>query len=160
MEKSIKNDHTDHKLRWDLLPLQEIEDIVEVYTAGAEKYGPNKWQGLEDGFNRYKGALLRHLAEYDKGNFTDPDTGCKHLAQVAWNAIAMLYYYNNSPVALSDTQGAKEIDVTDKFTTKQEDTKIYRTTKGGHIIRTGEWKIYTDNSRSSVEENLLRYEKR
>ena len=39
-------------------------------------------------------------------------------------------------------------------------TQIYRTTKGGHIIKAKEWKIYTDNSRSSVEENLLRYEKR
>ena len=36
--ESVKNDFKDHKLRWDLLPLQEIEDIVEVYTAGAEKY--------------------------------------------------------------------------------------------------------------------------
>lgn len=160
MEKGMKNDRKDHKLRWDLLPLQEIEDIVEVYTAGAEKYSDNSWQHLKDGYNRYKAALLRHLAECDKGNFTDPDTGCKHLGQVAWNAIAMLYYYNNSPVSIGDMQKSKEIDVTDKFTTKQEDTKIYRTTKGGHIIKAKEWKIYTDNSRSNVEENLLKYEKK
>lgn len=79
---------------------------------------------------------------------------------IAWNAIAMLYYYNNLPVSISDMQKSKEIDVTDKFTTRQEDTKIYRTTKGGHIIKTEEWKIYTDNSRFNVEENLLKYEKR
>ena len=48
--ESVKNDFKDHKLRWDLLPLQEIEDIVKVYTAGAEKYGPNNWQHLEDGY--------------------------------------------------------------------------------------------------------------
>lgn len=86
-----KNDIIDDKLRWDLLPLSEIEDIVKVYSAGAKKYGPNRWQGLEDGYNRYKGALLRHLMEYEKGNIIDSDTGCHHLAQVAWNAIAMLY---------------------------------------------------------------------
>lgn len=90
--KGIKNDFKDHKLRWDLLPLQEIEDIVKVYTAGAEKYGPNKWQYLDDGYNRYKAALFRHLLEYEKGNEIDEETGCKHLAQVVWNAIAMLYY--------------------------------------------------------------------
>lgn len=89
--ESIKNDYKDHKLRWDLLPLKEIEDIVKVYTAGADKYGPNKWQGLPNGYNRYKGAMLRHLMEYEKGNTTDEETGCLHLAQVAWNAIAMLY---------------------------------------------------------------------
>ena len=89
--ESKKNDILDNKLQWDLLPLEEIEDIVKVYTAGADKYGPNKWQGLEDGYNRYKGALLRHLVEYEKGNEYDDETKCRHLAQVAWNAIAMLY---------------------------------------------------------------------
>lgn len=91
MNESIKNDYKDHKLRWDLLPLAEIEDIVKVYTAGADKYGSNKWQGLPDGYNRYKGAMLRHLMEFEKGNPIDEETGCLHLAQVAWNAIAMLY---------------------------------------------------------------------
>ena len=89
--QSVKNDYKDHKLRWDLLPLAEIEDIVRAYTAGADKYGPNMWQGLPDGYNRYKGAMLRHLMEYEKGNTVDEETGCLHLAQVAWNAIAMLY---------------------------------------------------------------------
>lgn len=89
--ESIKNDVKDDKLRWDLLPLEEIEDIVRVYHAGAKKYGPNRWQGLEDGYNRYKAAMLRHLMEYEKGNEIDEDTGCLHLAQVAWNAISMLY---------------------------------------------------------------------
>ena len=94
--QSIKNDYKDHKLRWDLLPLAEIEDIVRVYTAGADKYGPNMWQGLPDGYNRYKGAMLRHLMEYEKGNPVDEETGCLHLAQVAWNAIAMLYFSKQS----------------------------------------------------------------
>ena len=40
--KSVKNDIIDDKLRWDLLPMEEIEDIVKVYHAGAKKYGPNK----------------------------------------------------------------------------------------------------------------------
>lgn len=86
-----KNDFLDKKLRWDLLPLEEIEDIVKVYTAGSIKYGDNNWQNLENGYQRYKAALLRHLLEYEKGNAIDKDTGCHHLAQVAWNAIAMLW---------------------------------------------------------------------
>ena len=86
-----KNDFLDKKLRWDLLPLEEIEDIVKVYTAGSIKYGDNNWQNLENGYQRYKAAMLRHLLEYEKGNTVDEDTGCHHLAQVAWNAIAMLW---------------------------------------------------------------------
>ena len=92
MKEGKKNDYVDGKLRWDLLPLKEIEDIVRVYTAGAKKYGDNNWQYLDDGYNRYKAALFRHLLEYEKGNKIDEETGCLHLAQVAWNAIAMLYY--------------------------------------------------------------------
>ena len=86
-----KNDFLDKKLRWDLLPLEEIEDIVKVYTAGSIKYGDNNWQNLDNGYQRYKAAMLRHLLEYEKGNTIDEDTGCHHLAQVAWNAIAMLW---------------------------------------------------------------------
>ena len=89
--ESKKNDRLDNKLRWELLPLEDMEDIVKVYTAGAKKYGPNTWQNLPDGYQRYKAALFRHLVEYEKGNWLDPDTGCISLAQVAWNAIAMLH---------------------------------------------------------------------
>lgn len=91
MEESVKNDFKDKKLRWDLLPLDLIEDVVRVYTAGAEKYGENRWQNLPDGYNRYKAAMLRHLVEFEKGNEFDKETGCRHLAAVVWNALAMLY---------------------------------------------------------------------
>lgn len=88
---SKKNDRIDDKPMWELLPLQDIEDVVKVYTAGAKKYGPDQWQNLPDGYKRYKAALFRHLVEYEKGNWLDEETGCIHLAQVAWNAIAMLH---------------------------------------------------------------------
>ena len=91
MNKSVKNDFKDKKLRWDLLPLQEIEDVVKVYTAGADKHGDNNWQGLENGYQRYKAALFRHLLAYEKGEINDQETNCQHLACVVWNAIAMLY---------------------------------------------------------------------
>ena len=103
----IKNDFLDNKLRWDLLPLAEIEDIVKVYTAGANKYGENRWQNLDNGIKRYKGALLRHLVEFENGNEMDEDTQCKHLAQVAWNAIAMLYL--SKKLKIENTNGKTKI---------------------------------------------------
>ena len=93
---SIKNDRKDKKLMWELLPLEDIEDVVKVYTEGANKYGVNTWQNLENGYNRYKAALFRHLLEYEKGNEYDEETGCRHLAQVVWNAIALLHISKNS----------------------------------------------------------------
>lgn len=92
---SVKNDILDDKLRWELLPIEEIEDIVKVYSAGAKKYGPNRWQHLDNAEDRYYAALLRHLVEWRKGNAIDPETGCYHLAQVAWNAIALLWCFKN-----------------------------------------------------------------
>lgn len=47
---SGKNDRADGKLRWDLLPLAEIEDIVRVYTEGAKKYADNSWQANRERF--------------------------------------------------------------------------------------------------------------
>ena len=92
---SVKNDRKDKKLMWELLPLEDIEDVVKVYTEGANKYGVNTWQNLENGYNRYKAALFRHLLEYEKGNEYDEETGCRHLAQVVWNAIALLHISKN-----------------------------------------------------------------
>lgn len=89
--ESVKNDRIDGKMRIELLPWPELEQIAKVYTAGAEKYGPHNWENLPNGYERYKGAMLRHLTELEKGNDVDKDTGCLHAAQIAWNAIAMLH---------------------------------------------------------------------
>ena len=89
MEESKKYDQG--KLRWDLLPLNLIEKVVEIYTFGAEKYGVNTWQNLEDGYNRYKAAMFRHLMEFEKGNVIDDESGREHLAHMVWNGIAMLH---------------------------------------------------------------------
>lgn len=88
---SRKNDRKEDKLRWDLLPLGLIKEIVKVYHFGAKKYGPNTWQGLDDGYNRYKAAMLRHLVAFEEGETVDAESGLHPLAHVAWNALAMLY---------------------------------------------------------------------
>lgn len=90
-EDAIKNDRKDHKLMWELLPLDVIEEAVRVYTYGAQKYAPNTWQNLPDGYNRYKAALLRHLTLIDQGEHFDEESGLLHASQVLWNAIALCY---------------------------------------------------------------------
>lgn len=90
--ESKKNDRADGKLRWELLPLWLIEKLVEVFHFGASKYGPNTWQGLEDGENRYRAALLRHLTAHEKGELRDPESGLLHAQHLAWNALAILYF--------------------------------------------------------------------
>ena len=63
--KGRKNDIKDGKLRWDLLPLDLIELIVEVYDFGARKYAPETWKQLESGRKFYEknGFVLRDIQD-------------------------------------------------------------------------------------------------
>jgi hypothetical protein len=42
------------------------------------------------GESRYMDAALRHLLALGQGERIDPDTGCMHKAQAAWNLLASL----------------------------------------------------------------------
>lgn len=70
-QTGMKNDKLDDKTRWELIPLDCLEDIARVYTEGAKKYGDNNWQNLENGYERYKGALLYYAKH---GRKTRQDT--------------------------------------------------------------------------------------
>ena len=89
--ESKKNDRIEGKLRWELLPIPLMEKLVEVYEFGANKYGPNTWQELEDGEDRYLGAMFRHLNAHMKGEKLDPESKLFHVQHMAWNAIAIMY---------------------------------------------------------------------
>lgn len=82
-----KNDKKDDKTRWELMPLDCLEDIARVYTEGAKKYGENTWQNLENGYQRYKAALLRHLWEFKKGMNTE-----EKLDKILLNQQVILLY--------------------------------------------------------------------
>lgn len=105
--ESRKNDIVDDKLRWDLLPLDLVEKVVEVFHYGAKKYAPNSWQNLENGFDRYKAAFFRHLVAFEKGQVTDTESGLNHMAHAAWNALAMLHFANRSERNIQE-QGSKK----------------------------------------------------
>lgn len=113
-QTGMKNDKLDDKTRWELMPLDCLEDIARVYTEGAKKYGDNTWQNLENGYERYKGALLRHLYAAESETF-DEETGCRHLAQVAWNAIALLWLSKHSQSQEADVEAARKQKLIDDF---------------------------------------------
>ena len=79
------------KLRYDLLPPDGMEELVRVYTKGAAKYADRNWEkGMAWG--RVVGSLFRHTFAFIKGETHDPETGCHHMAMVAWNALALCVY--------------------------------------------------------------------
>jgi len=81
--------HDDGKLMWDLLPLDAVEQIVEIMTYGAKKYAPNNWQKVRS--NRYYAALMRHLVAEYKGEDYDIESGFLHLAHAACNILFLLW---------------------------------------------------------------------
>jgi len=88
MEEGIKFDKG--KLQWHQLPLDAIEEIINVYMKGADVYGYENWKkGFE--YSRIYDAAIRHLSEFWKGNQKDQDTELYHLAQAAWNCITLLW---------------------------------------------------------------------
>jgi len=89
-----KND--DGKLRFDLLLPSFEEDVAEVLTYGAEKYGANNWQKVEDAKNRYYAALRRHLNAWRQGEVSDSESGLDHLAHAAANIMFLMYFEGNN----------------------------------------------------------------
>lgn len=64
------------------------EQIVEVFTKGAEKYGDNNWQQLKDAKNRIYAALKRHF----KKGVNEEDFGLPHAAHLVVCCIFLRWF--------------------------------------------------------------------
>jgi hypothetical protein len=81
------------KLRWDLVPFAELEEVVKVFTKGAEKYGEGNWKKVKQHKKRYISAMLRHLSAYKQGEkYNVADFGIHHLAHVAWSCLTLMWF--------------------------------------------------------------------
>ncbi len=78
MEKGVKYDN--EKLRFDLLPIKSLVDVVKVLTYGAVKYADNNWMYVKPFKPRYYAALWRHVIAYMMGEELDQESGLPHLA--------------------------------------------------------------------------------
>lgn len=96
------------KLRWDLIPYDSLEEVVKVYTHGAEKYSDHNWRkGMK--FSRIYAAMLRHLTAFIRGEDIDKDSGLNHLSQVAWGCLTLLNYMKTKPNMDDRTKDLKNI---------------------------------------------------
>ena len=66
-----------------------IDAIVQISEYGAKKYSPGGWHYVEDGYERYTDALMRHLLVEERETW-DKESEFLHVAHVAWNAVARL----------------------------------------------------------------------
>lgn len=84
----VKNDKG--KLRWSLLPLDAMREVVRVLMGGANKYAPNNWIHVEDARDRYFDAAIRHLTDWHDGERNDKEWGLHHLAHASCCTIFLL----------------------------------------------------------------------
>ncbi|CAB5218853.1 hypothetical protein UFOVP229_3 [uncultured Caudovirales phage] len=68
------------KLRWSLLPLDALEEVVKVLEYGANKYAPDNWRKVPGARERYWDAAMRHLVAWKKDARLDDETELSHLA--------------------------------------------------------------------------------
>jgi hypothetical protein len=87
-EKAIKADNGKAS-RWRLLAWDVIPEVLGVYNYGISKgYLAESWRNVEVG--RYEDALMRHMTAHLRGEVRDPESGLRHIAHVAWNALAVM----------------------------------------------------------------------
>jgi len=86
--EGMKDDND--KLRWTLLPIKQLNEVVEVLEFGAKKYSVNNWQKVNP--QRYKDAMFRHLIDYLSGDKNDKESGKSHLAHLICCALFLMWF--------------------------------------------------------------------
>lgn len=83
----------------ELVPPEWEWALADVTTQGSKKYPARNWEkGME--WSAMIGCMKRHTAKFMAGesydgpefNLEKGETGCHHLAMVAWNALALMCY--------------------------------------------------------------------
>ena len=102
LHENIKEDapalgvkHDKDKPKWNLLPWDELEDVVHVLTFGAKKYAPDNWKFVDDANNRYMDAAMRHLVAHQQGEQRDAESGEPHIAHAICCLLFMLWHDKN-----------------------------------------------------------------
>jgi hypothetical protein len=88
------------KIRFDLLPHNQIKQIAEILTFGCNKYGPNNWQKVESW--RYIGAAMRHFNDFQSGDIIDKESGKHVLAHMLCDIMFLLWQSDNDCLTMDD----------------------------------------------------------
>lgn len=91
--------------RFELIPMDALGKIAEIYNFGSKKYEDHNWRKGYDWSLSY-GAMMRHLGAFWEGEDTDPESGLPHMAHAGWHCLTLLTFMQEHP----------ELD--DRFSTK------------------------------------------
>lgn len=92
-EEGVKYDNG--KQPWYAMPLAVLKPLADVFAAGEKKYATyNCLKPFKDSDRRFWDATMRHLEECQIDPLAkDPETGCYHGAQAAFNILMRIYHH-------------------------------------------------------------------
>jgi hypothetical protein len=86
-----RRDTQDGKPRPALIPPEPMRRLGMHYANGAKKYGEGNWtKGIP--MSRTFESLYRHVLDFQSGDKSED-----HLAAIAWNAFALMWYEERMP---------------------------------------------------------------
>jgi hypothetical protein len=89
LKEGIKYDFG--KSRYDLIDPYALEQVIQIYTFGCNKYEDHNWRkGMK--WSRVFGALMRHCWAFWRGEEIDPESKLPHMAHAAWNCLTLINY--------------------------------------------------------------------
>lgn len=84
-EKGVK------EARYDLIPVEALEQVAVLYGRGAAKYAEHNWRrGYE--WSKSYAALQRHANAFWRGEDVDAEMRLPHLASVVFHALALMTF--------------------------------------------------------------------
>jgi hypothetical protein len=83
------------KLRYSLVPLDALQEVVKVLEFGAKKYAPDNWKHVDNAEARYWDAAMRHIVAYKLEDNADSETGLSHLAHAICCLMFLMNFDNN-----------------------------------------------------------------
>lgn len=79
------------KLRWALLPINAVREVVRVFEFGAKKHSEFGWRGVPNAKQFYYESCMRHLTDwYWDGLDEDPESGLHPLAHLGADTLILL----------------------------------------------------------------------
>lgn len=85
-----------------------VEGTARVAQFGEQKYGKSNWKkGLTQ--TRIINAMRRHLAQIEKGEDIDDESGFHHAYHIAWGCQVLAYQHRNGQYHLDDRRWSEDL---------------------------------------------------
>jgi hypothetical protein len=93
--RATKDTNPKDAIAGDKLPMDLVPETLIIYTTlamleGALKYGKYNWRAAGARSSVYIGAIKRHLAKFNDGQWADPKSGVPHIASIAASCAIIL----------------------------------------------------------------------